>query len=63
MPYPSDMRSDSITDVVREAQFSAAIRLSSALATKNPNGIGTEERGDSKKDYRLEMHNWKGDQK
>ncbi|EMO69748.1 DUF2213 domain-containing protein [Leptospira santarosai] len=63
LPYPSDMRSDSITDVVREAQFSAAIRLSSALATKNPSGIRTEERGDSKKDYRLEMHNWKGDQK
>lgn len=56
LPYPDDLRSDSISDSVRDAYFSAAIKLESKKASINPVTV----KQDSVSDYRYSMHNFKG---
>lgn len=56
LPYPESLRSDSISDSIRDAYFSAAMKLESKKASINPVAV----KQDSDSDYRYSMHNFKG---
>lgn len=61
LPYDEGLRMDSITSEIRNAHFEAALRLAGQRAAENPKPTVTETRNDSVEDYRLNMHNYKGE--